>query len=141
MDYQKKVREYYQEAVRILPSISSELKHSLKSSERVPLFIDNLAVEIKKAQEHQIKRGKKPFTTKTIKETVYSMTELFLNGIETEAQRRYESDLKRISREQEIQDQEDLEATSNGRSQGIYEELGVQIATDREERAGTTDEV
>lgn len=121
----KKVREYYHEAVVLHPKASSELKRTLKSNERVPAFIDNLVVQIERAQEQRLKNGKKVFSDKVIKELVYDFANIFIIGIEEQAKRNYESDLARIARQDAESYRHALDKASKGGITDSLKELGI----------------
>lgn len=125
MFYRKIVREAYQEAIALNVTIDAELKAALRAHERVPAFIDNLALEIEKVAALRQKRGKRNLDEKIVKEMVYDVTAIFIAGLQTQAKRNFESDMERIAREQALQKQKDLEQTAEGNISGDYEEFGI----------------
>ncbi len=123
MFYTKKVREYYNEAIRLHPTAPDELKHSLRSNERVPSFIDNLALEIQKVQDMRLAQDKNPFPDKTIQSLVYDMTNIFIGNVEKLAQERMMSDLDKQAIKAKADYQKDLQASASGKLSGEFEEL------------------
>lgn len=123
MFYTQKVREYYDQAVKLHPSAPTELKHSLRSNEMVPSFIDNLAIEIQKVQDMRLKKDKSPFPDKVIQETVYDMTNIFIANLERLASERMMSDLDKAAIKAKADYQKDLEASASGKLTGEFEEL------------------
>lgn len=132
----EKVKEYFHEAIRLKKDIPDDLRESLLNHERVNLFIDNLSGQLMKCQELRSKKGKPHYKLKTIKETVYDFADVFIHTVVVEADRRVESTIAEMSRQDVIQKQKDLESTANGKPAGEYEELfdqGVEYAPPREE--------
>ncbi len=74
IDYSGFVRKHYDAAVRLNKTANSELKNALRSNERVPVFIDNLAIELKKVQAYRVRTRKKPFKLEQMASLVYDMT-------------------------------------------------------------------
>lgn len=124
------IRQDYQEAVRLLPGIPEELRASLKTNERVPIFLDNLTNEISKLPAHI-----RPQRLK-IKQIVYEITNTFVLNVKRAADEKHLSDIAKNAKIAENQARLDLEATASGHSQGEYEDLGIQ-AVDR--NGGTND--
>ncbi len=71
MDIKQVCRHAYQERIALRTDLPTEFVRSLKTNERVPQFIDNLA--------KQLYRLPKDIKLETIKMAVYDMTDLFLN--------------------------------------------------------------
>lgn len=115
--------------------INSELKASLKEHPKTKQLLDNLHMELLKVDVLRRSQGKKSLKEQTIADTVRDFTYKFITGVEGEANKRIESDLKRLAREAELQKQKDLEATANGNVSGEYKELeeeGLKIGTTTE---------
>lgn len=121
-------KEYFLEAVRMNVNSDPALRDKLLNGyhPRVEGFITNLNNEIRKARLKLIRKGK-IITEQTVKGLVYDFTAMFMSNMETEARRRYESDLERVAREAQIQEHKDMDATLDGKPSGIFEEAGVQI--------------
>lgn len=135
MFYSKFIRDTYNEAVRLHPSINSELKLALKSHERVPTFVDALAKEVEQVQNVMLSTGKEKIKEDTIKHLVYDLTNLFITGIEKQAEIRQESDVKRMLREQAVSYAKDLDESADGNLKGDFADIfaeGVVESKDRE---------
>lgn len=78
----------YQDFVRTA-EIPTELKRSLRSHERVPVFVDNLCHEIKKLT----------FTPRreTLELMVRDMTRIFINAVQRQAEERIMSPVKKLA--------------------------------------------
>lgn len=131
--YKNKVIGWYQEAVT-LKQIDSDLKSALRTQERVPQFIINLSSEFQKVQDYRLKKGKPMVDENTLRETVYDFVDVFIAGLVKSKELEQESMLKKLVREREIQDQKDLEATAQGKKQGIFEEIEMEFVNDRESK-------
>ena len=123
MFYQEKVRQYYKECVALNNKISPELKRALGHHERVPVFVDNLALEIKALQEHNLKKNKEYIEEKFIKDLVYDMVDIFIIGLEEKAKEMQMSDIEKSAKKAKADAARDLENSSNGNISGEYEEL------------------
>lgn len=123
MYYKKFVRETYDEAIRLHPTINSELKIALKSNERVPAFIDYLADEIEIAQDAMIAKGAEKIKDETLKGLVYDLTNLFIQGLEKRANERMESDAMRLLRKAKEDYKKDLDESATGNLTGDFAEL------------------
>ena len=121
--FQELARDYYQECIRLHPEIDAEFKRSLKIHMRVPVFIDNLAKQFQLIQDLRISKGKPPLDKLKLKEIVYDLTALFINSVQEEARKKYQSEANRIMEEQAKQKLKDLQETANGNPSGDYEEL------------------
>lgn len=132
MDYKAFVRKHYQNAIEKNTWANRELIASLRHHERVPSFIDNLAVQLKKAQEFRIKSGKPPFKIETIAWSVNEMTEVFLRGIESKANQRAESEIAKYQRKHAMDEANDIEQTLAGNPSGDYADLDIEIGETQE---------
>ena len=92
------LRKIYQEAVALSKYATPELKHALKTSDRVPVFIDNLYGELFKTADYLHTKGM-TLDEHKLKLLVYDMVDVFLTQFEANARKRYESDMARIARE------------------------------------------
>jgi hypothetical protein len=86
MDVRKLCIADYQEYIK-LADLPTELKRALKTEERVPVFIDNLARQIHQLPVH-VSRTR-------IKECVYDMTKIFISCVQKRAEFRTMSDLEK----------------------------------------------
>lgn len=123
MVYLKLVRETYKEAIALNPRINSDLRAALRAHERMPLFLQNLAKELEIVQADRVNKWKKPYTEKNIKDLIYDMVEVFISGVELEANARRESDIKKKMAEYKAQQQKDLDATAAGDISGDYQDI------------------
>lgn len=99
-----KIRQYYHEAVR-LADAPSDLKDALKSHERVPVFVDNLADQFRQIQEKRLK----PIEEKHIREIVYEMTDLFIASVKAQAEERYQTQAQKTLRDLKFSEQQNPE--------------------------------
>ncbi len=84
--------ETYQGYIREHARIPKELKRALKTHERVPVFIDRMVGEIKKAP--------KAFTRESIISVTRDMAEIFILNVERMAEERLLSPLKKAQMRQ-----------------------------------------
>jgi hypothetical protein len=84
-----------------------------------------VAGEILQVQNHRIRLHKPIFRDTTIIEVIQDMTRVFVQGIESEAKSRYESDLAKLVREQKESEARDLDNTLAGNPTGAFEEMGI----------------
>jgi hypothetical protein len=107
----------YRERVALNPDIPSELRRSLNTHERVPVFVDNLLNEIRKFPKNiKLDRMK-------LKSLVYSMTDVFILAVKTVAENRYKTDIEKEMIRQACADKFNLDKDGNG----LIEELGVEV--------------
>ena len=134
MHYLNLVRKTYQEAIA-LKQMPSDLRSALKSQERMPKFLENLAKELETVQAGRIKKGKTPYQEKTIKDTIYDFVDMFIITVETEANNRMKTDLQKMIDKQKEDERKDLEKTASGQVSGDYEEIfkegGITTTEDR----------
>lgn len=137
MDYHKKVRRWYREAVRLNrgadPALRDTLLNSLSPPPRVETLLTNLENQIKTIQAVRLSKGRKPVAQHVVKDMVFDFVNVFMANMETEAKLRYESDNARILREEKAQELKDMEATLAGKPSGIFEEGGVLIDESRKD--------
>ena len=128
------MRNTYQEAIA-LKQMPSDLRLALKSQERMPLFLENLAKELEIIQADRLKKNKKLYQEKTIKDTIYDFVDIFISTVETEAQNRIKTDMQKMIDKQKEDERKDLEKTANGQVSGDYEEIfkegGITTTEDR----------
>ena len=77
----QKIREYFDEAITLNQTLDSEFKRQLMKHERSSLFIDNMVQEMYTAANICFMKRKKPISDKVIKDTVYSMTDVFISSV------------------------------------------------------------
>ena len=130
------VVDAYREHIALKQDIPYDLRVALRSHERMPKFFYNIAKEIENLQDHYLKTGKDPVDEKTIKEIIYDVTDMFINGVKAEAEKRQESDAKRLLAEKKAQELKELDATASGTPTGEFEEIfedgGIIDPNDRE---------
>lgn len=129
-DTKAEVRKYFIESVAEHPKASTDLKrmltqHLQRKAPRIEDFLNKLTAEVIGANYTQLRSGKKPFSPPEVKWVVKEMTNLFVLGIEGEANRRMESDLARAKREQEAARIAEMDSTLEGKAAGAFEEMGV----------------
>lgn len=124
-----KIKKWFVEAVKLNPEVSGELQRKLTREyppdPHVEKFLDNLAEQFIKADQLLQKQGLF-VKEKTMQDTVYDMTKVFITAIELEAKRMYESDLEKAARrakEDEIKAMDDFLA--GGTDNEYAEELGL----------------
>lgn len=113
--------------------IRAEILEAVRLGDKFRNMIDGLTNELQKAALIVEKRRGKPLKLSSIEMTIDDFTNVLINSVQKEGIIRTESDLDRRIREKKVQDQQDIENTIEGNSTGVYEELGVEIETDREE--------
>lgn len=115
--------------------VNTELKRSLRTHPKTQEFLRNITNELVKVHALRMHQGKKALKAKTIVDTIEGLTKQLILGIEMESERRYESEMQKIIREQKLQRQKDLEASSEGELTGEFEELseGVIVGDTKEQ--------
>lgn len=133
MDIKQMIRADYQERVALRQDIPSEFKKSLKTHERIPVFVDNLAKEIGKIPDARRKNGQPlrwKLDRRKLKDLVYSMTDLFISSALKHCEDRHKSDLQKALEKEQAEKFKGL----NNEGDGVVEELGVEVVS-VEERA------
>jgi len=119
------IKAWFLEAVQLDLEAPRELKDSiLRGHERLEGFYDNLTDQIQKAEKLLESRGK-TLKKETIQTTVYDMAKVFMQGLEGEAKRRYETDLQKFLRQQEADKIKEFESVLSGNAEGEFAEAGV----------------
>lgn len=135
MYYRRLVEETYRESIALNNKIPDDLRSALKAHERIPLFLNNLALELDKLQIHRQKKGQETFTDAKIKSIVYDFTDVFITGIKAEAEAKYQSDIQKQLMQKQIADAKDLDATASGKVSGefadIFKEGGITMTDER----------
>lgn len=88
MDLDNLILQSYQSAVALNQKASAELKHSLKTSERVPRFISRLKAELSRLPDNLL-------TADVVVSTTTDLTNLFLFQIEQAAKQKQMSSAER----------------------------------------------
>lgn len=114
-------RETYQESVRTALDIPSDLRIALRAHERVPAFIDRLAVELGRCK-FRIERH-------IIEEVARDMTRLFISNVVRMADERMMSDAEKARRITEAQEAEAMSA--------LFTENPTEVENEEESKAGT----
>ncbi len=115
-------------------TIPSELKHALKGSPHTKRFIKNLTGQYRAVADLRVKQGKHKLKTKTYKDTVEDMTELFLKGVEGHAQRKRESFMASYAREHADDDTKEMQSVLEGKNTGAFEDMGLIVPEDQQEK-------
>ncbi len=118
MNLKNLIRSDYSEYVR-LSKYPGELKDSLKTSDRVPVFVDNLVEEFKKMELAGI-----IYNRNTIKDVTYNMTEIFLKACMANVEKMYASDMEK--ERQKAADEAAKKFDKDGNAD-FTEELGIKI--------------
>jgi hypothetical protein len=130
-DYRPLVQRTYASKIASMLEIPSELRRALKAHERLPTFMERVALELAQVQDLRVTKGKAPVSEATIVATICDMTEVFISSVLMEANRKRETDLARVAREAELQYQRELEQTASGTPTGEFAEAGVSIVEQR----------
>lgn len=121
----EQIKKWFEESVRLNFKIDPELKRILLSNPpNLDKFITNLCREFENADRVCRSRGL-VLKQKTIQDTVYDMTEVFITVMENEAKRRYETDLAKLAREKEAAQIKEFEDVLSGNATGEFAEAGV----------------
>lgn len=139
------VKKWFEEAVRLDLEAPQELKDTLlRGHPNLESFLDRMTRQLSQAQMINFKR-RRPISQKTLQDFVYDMTKYFMKGMQGEAEKRYESDLKRAAREAEEQRLKEFDQVLEGKSVGEFAEAGVisneQIDKAREQALEAQDKI
>lgn len=116
--------------------IPNEMKHALVGSHHLSGLVDRLTAQIKGVQDIQMKRNRKKIGTNTLRKYINDFVELFLKGFEGHAERRRQSDLKKYETEHAQDNEKDMQSTLEGKSAGVFEDMGLVIPEDQIEKPG-----
>jgi len=108
MSLRQTVIKHYQDAVKVA-KVPDELKRSLKTNERLPVFIDNLVVQIGMAPKN--------YKPEVVQYVVHQMTGQFLTNVHRKAEEARMSDLAKSTIRQnhaEFLNVEEAEDQSDG---------------------------
>ena len=121
----EQIKNYFIEAVTLSTKHPSDLKDTLlRGHPKLEGFIDRLTHQMRQAEIVLMGRGQ-VLKLKTIQDTVYDMTEVFMTGMEGEAKRRHESDMQKIMRQKEEDKKKEFDAVLAGKPEGEFAEAGV----------------
>ncbi len=104
MDAREFCRKTYRDYIQRAP-IPTELKRSLRTHERVPAFIDNLAKELLKVNS-KVKR-------ENLVTAVESMTGLFINAVHRQAEEKAMSPIKKMMLKQDADRKKKFQKAAN----------------------------
>jgi hypothetical protein len=124
------VRSDFKEFIETDVSVPSDLRAALKSNERVPLFMDKLSDEIRKADAVIRRRGGTMDRVK-IKMLVFELTKQFVHFVKIKCEEHHMSDLAQKAIKTEVEGDELTKKLDDNGNADFTEELGVQIV-DRE---------
>lgn len=102
--YQEMVRREYVVAVAQSKRASPELKQSLRTNDRVPAFLDNLAMKLAEADLVLASRGK-IVKRETIVRLIHDFVDLWLAGLEAHANHRISSDASKSLATEKFEEQ------------------------------------
>lgn len=119
MDIKDLCRKTYADFIDSYPFLNSELRRALKTHERIPVFIDNLAKDLGRLN-HQVKR-------ETVIKAVQDMTQFFIKTVEWQAQERLITPLEKALRK--VRQSELAEIRANAQ---LLEETGQTHVTKTE---------
>lgn len=120
-----KVRQWFEEAVRLDLEAPQALKDTLlRGHPKLEGFLESMTGELLRAERICKSRGV-TVREKTMQDFVYDMTKYFMQGMEGEAKKRYESDLARLAREAEANKIQEFEDVLSGNASGEFAEAGV----------------
>lgn len=128
-DLRKLCREQYAVRLSMRQDIPTEFKRALKTHERVPVMIDNLARELNSPAMRKRKLSKQ-----VIIDLVYDMTDMFIAGAMKHANERGMSVLEKQRR---VKEQEDLQRARDFADSLIGEEEVSRDAKGNEISGGT----
>lgn len=120
-----KVKKWFEEAIRLDIEAPSDLKDTLlRGGPKIEQFINSMAVELDKACSTCLAKGI-VIKEKTMQDYVYDMVKYFMKGLESEARKRYESDLAKAARDAQASKLAEFEKASNGIIDGEFAEAGL----------------
>lgn len=135
MYYKKLVEQAYQEALALNKNVNAELRAALRSHERMPLFLSNLAKNLEDLQASRRGLNRYIYPENQLRQIVYDFTEVFISGVVAEAESRYRSEVQKQMLAQQEQAKKDLEATASGNVSGdfkdIFKEGGISAIDER----------
>lgn len=120
------IKKWFWEAVALDLKYPTDMKESLKLNGHKNLegFFDRLTKEIEEA-EVKCKAQGTPLKQSTVQEAVYSMTEVFLQGMMGERIGQFEADVQKVKRQHEADKIKEFDAVLAGKAEGEFAEAGV----------------
>jgi len=132
------IKMWFNEAIKLDKDAPRELKDSLlKGHPKLEGFIDNLTAQVLEAEKKCRQRGVQ-LKKKTIQDFVYDLTKYFMQGMEGEARRRYETDFQKAVRDAKINQEKEFDEVLAGNVSGEFAEAGIitNEKIDREREVG-----
>jgi len=123
MSYREIVRSDFEEFIRLDPMVPEDLKTSLRLTERVPQFIDNLAAALIEVD----RRGKVKLSRMKIKNIVFEQTAFFVHLLKTKADEMAMSDAAKSLQKSKIEGDPILQKFDAHGNADLTEELGIVI--------------
>lgn len=132
MDAKEFCRKIYRETIEKQDTVPSELKRALRTHERVPAFIDNLAKELLKVN---------PRTSRVNLElAVRDLTLLFVGAVKTAAEQKALSPLALALKQSQIDKAKELENTltqiEKGATHATQNKNGLEVSFENLEYSG-----
>lgn len=119
------VKKWFEEAVRLNVEAPQELRETLlRGHPKLEGFLENLTSQLLDAETKCRLRGV-TLKQKTMQDFVYDLTKYFMQGMEGEAKRRYESDIEKLARQAEADKLKEFDSVLEGKAEGEFAEAGV----------------
>lgn len=120
------IKKWFYEAVALDVKYPQSMKETLKTSghKNLETFFDNMVIQIEEAEKKCITQGT-PLKVDTMREAMYAMTDVFMQGMEGESIQRYEADIAKSLRDKEADKIKEFEAVLSGNAEGEFAEAGV----------------
>lgn len=120
------IKKWFFEAVALDTQYPQSLKDTLKTSghKNLETFYDNMVIQLEEAEKKCLKQGT-PLKLDTMREAVYSMAPLFMQGMTGESIQRYEADIQKSLRAHEADKIKEFESVLSGNAEGEFAEAGV----------------
>lgn len=120
------IKKWFWEAVAFDTQYPLSLKETLKTSghKNLETFFDNMVIQLEEAEKKCLAQGT-PLKMDTMREAVYSMAPLFMQGMEGESIQRYEAEIQKALREKESDKIKEFESVLSGNAEGEFAEAGV----------------
>lgn len=120
------IKKWFWEAVALDTQFPMSMKETLKTSghKNLETFFDNMVIQFEQAEKKCIAQGT-PLKLDTMREAVYSMASVFMQGMEGEATQRYEAEIQKTLREKEADKIKEFESVLSGNAEGEFAEAGV----------------
>lgn len=120
------IKKWFFEAVALDTVYPQSLKDTLKNSGHANLegFFDRMVIQIEGAEKKCLLQGT-PIKLDTMREAVYSMAPIFMQGMSGESIQRFEADVQKSLRDKEADKIKEFEAVLSGNAEGEFAEAGV----------------